>query len=75
MLTQCNVLGCRIDLYFNDYELAIEIDEKVHCERNIDYERLKSIEQELGCEFIGTDPSKEGFDIVKAINEIFIHIK
>ena len=25
--TQCKVLGYRIDLYFQDYKLAIEIDE------------------------------------------------
>ena len=27
MQTQYNVLGYRIDLYFHDYKLAIEIDE------------------------------------------------
>ena len=32
--TQCKVLGYRIDLYFQDYKLAIEIDENWHSDRN-----------------------------------------
>ena len=36
MQTQYSVLGYRIDLYFYDYRLAIEIDEKGYKERNID---------------------------------------
>ena len=38
MQTQFNVLGYRIDLYFHDYKLSIEIDEDGHSDRNIDYE-------------------------------------
>ena len=33
------------------------------------------MEQKLGCEYIRIDPDKEGFDIFKAINEIFRYIK
>ena len=29
----------RIDLYFHDYRLAIEIDEFDHCDRDIEYEK------------------------------------
>ena len=49
MQTQYNVLGYRIDLYYHDYKLAIEIDNNGHSNRNIDYEikRQKAIEQEL----------------------------
>ena len=36
METQYNVLNYRIDLYLQDYKLAIEIDEKRHRSRNID---------------------------------------
>ena len=32
------VLGYRIDLYFYEYKLAIEIDELGHNDRNADYE-------------------------------------
>ena len=30
MQTQYSVLGCRIDLYFHDYKVAIEVDENGH---------------------------------------------
>ena len=75
--TQYNVLSYTIDFYFHDCKLAIEIDENGHNDRNIDYEikRQKAIEQELGCKFIRIDPNQEYFDIFRAINEIFRHIK
>ena len=60
MQTQYNVLSYRIDLYFHDYKLAIEIDENEHSERNIDYEIKRQ---------------KEGFNIFRTINEIFKYIK
>ena len=74
---QYNVSGYRIDLYFLDYKLAIETDENGHSDRNIGYKikKQKAIEQELNCEFIRIDPGKIDFDIFKAINEIFRHIK
>ena len=34
MQTQYKVLGYRIGLYFQDYKLAIEIDESWHSDRN-----------------------------------------
>ena len=76
MQTQHNFLGYWIDLYFYDYKLAIEIDEYGHSDRNIDYQikSKKTIEQELGCEFIRIHPDKD-FDIFKTINKIFRHIK
>ena len=33
--TQYSVLGYRIDLYFHEYKLAIEVDELGHIYRNI----------------------------------------
>ena len=39
MKTQYNVLSYRIDLYFHDYMVSIETDEKEHNNRNIDYEK------------------------------------
>ena len=75
MQRQNSALDYRIDLYFHEYKLAIEIDENNHSNRNIDYEikRQKAIEQDLGFKFIIIDPHKEEFDIFKAINEIFRH--
>ena len=77
MQTHFNVLLYRISLYFHEYKLAIEIDENGHSDRNIDFEikRGKAIEQGLICKCIRIDPDKEDFDIFRAINEIFKHIK
>ena len=82
MQTQYSVLVYRIDLYFHDYTLAIEIDEQEqdengHSYRNIDYKikRQKAIEQELGCMLLRVDPDKKDFSIFKAIDGIFRHIK
>ena len=39
MQTRYNVLGYRIELFFHDCKLAIEIDENGHSDRNIDYDK------------------------------------
>ena len=77
MQTQYSVLGYRIDLYFHDYKLAIEVDEKGHKNRNIDHEikRQEVIKEKLGCKFIRINPDEENFNIFKAMNEIHRHIK
>ena len=77
MQIQYSVLGYKIDIYYHDHRLAIEVDEKRHKDRNINDEiqRQKAIEKQLGCEFIRINPDKEKFNIFKAINEIHRHIK
>ena len=54
MQTQYTVIGYRIDLYFHEYKLAIEVDELGHNDRNIDYEiqRQKALKRDLNCVFI-----------------------
>ena len=75
--TNYRVLGYEIDIYFHDYKLAVGIDEKDHQDRDIscEIERQKALEKELGCKFIRNNPDKENFNIFKAQNEIFRHIK
>ena len=77
MQTQYSVLGYRIDLYFHDYKLAGEVDEKSHKDRNIDQEVKiqKALEKELVCEFIRINPDEKDFNISKAKNKVFRHIK
>ena len=77
MQTQYYVLGYMIDLYFHDKKVAIEIDENEHNDRSIDYKikNQKAREEKFGWKFIRTDPNKENFDILRAINEKFRHIK
>ena len=55
----------------------MEIDKKDHQDRDItpEIERQKELEKELGCKFIRINPDKENFNIFKAQNEIFRHIK
>ena len=71
------VLGYRIDLYFHNYMLAIEVDEFNHCDRNIDYEikRQKAIEKEFDCKFDRINPDENNFNIFESINDIHRHIK
>ena len=77
MQTQYSVLGCKIDFYFHDCILTIEVDELGHCNRNIDYEiqRQKAIEKELDCMFITINPDEIFFNTFKAINEVHKHSK
>ena len=75
--TQYTVIGYRIDLYFHEYKLAIEVDELGHNDRNIDYEiqRQRAIQKEIGCVFIRINPDEENFNIFRTINKINTHIK
>ena len=75
--THYRVLGYEIDIYFHDYKRAVQIDEKCHQDRDIsrETERQKALEEELNCKFIRINPDKENFNIFKAQNEIFSHIK
>ena len=55
----------------------MEIDEKDHQDSDIsrEIERQKALQKELCCKFIRVNPDKENFNIFKAQNEIFRHIK
>ena len=77
MQIQYSFLGCRIDLYFHKYKLAIEVDELGHADRNVnnEIERQRALERELNCVFIRINPDEKDFNILKAINEIYRHIK
>ena len=75
--THHRVLGYEIDIYFHDYKLAVEIDEKDHQDRDIsrEIEGQKALEKELSCKFIRINPDKENFNIFKAQNEILGTLK
>ena len=49
----------RIDVYFNEYLLAIEIAEKGHTDRDLIFEekRQEALEKKLGCKFIRINSS------------------
>ena len=77
METQYSILTYRVDIYFHDYKLAIEVDEKGHNDRDESYEkqRQKKIEKKLKCKFIRINPDEENFKISKLNSKIFRHIK
>ena len=56
--THYRSLEYEINLYFHDYKLAVEIDEKDHLDRdmNRERERQKALEKEVGCKFISINP-------------------
>ena len=55
----------RIDIYFTEYYLAVEIDEKGHTDRDLIFEeeREKALEKKLNCTFIRINTSRENYDI------------
>ena len=54
----------RINVYFTEYFLAVEIDEKGHTDRDLIFEekRQKALEKKLNCEFIRINTSRENYD-------------
>lgn len=62
----------RVDLYFRDYRIAVECDEKGHRNRNKVYERERqeAISEKLRCTFVRYNPHAPDFDIEKVIREI-----
>ena len=54
----------KIDMYFTEYFLAVEIDEKGYTDREIIFEKKKrkSIRKKLNCEFIRINTSKKNYD-------------
>ena len=75
--TQCSVLGYKTDPYFQEYKLAIEVDELGHNDSNIDYEtqRQRATKKELGCVLIRVYLHQKNFHIFKAMNKIHRDIK
>ena len=54
----------RIDIYFTEYFLAVEIDEKGHTDRNHIFveKRQKALEKKLNCQLIRINTSRENYD-------------
>ena len=67
MQTKYTVIGYKINLCFYKYNLATEVDELGHNDRNITYEiqRQQTLERELNCVFIRINPDAVDFSIFK----------
>ena len=72
ILLQHSVLSYKIDFYFLEFKLAIEIDANGHKGGNIDYEirRQKAIEKERDWEFIRSKLGEKNFDMDIRIDKI-----
>ena len=55
----------RIDIYLTKCCLAVEIDEKGHTDRDLEFEKKiqEALEKKLNCTFITINTSKENFDV------------
>ena len=60
---ECKYILFRIDFYFTEYLLALEIDGKGHTDRKFIFEekRQKAIEKNLNCESIQINTSKKDY--------------
>ena len=62
----------RIDLYLPDYNLAFEVDEYGHRDRDPQQERCREefLRRSLGCDFMRVDPDAPGFSIFKVCAQV-----
>ena len=64
---ECKYILFRIDIYFSECFLAVEIDEKGHTDRDLIFEekRQKALEKKLGCKCIriNTSNAKNEYDL------------
>ena len=62
-----NIYYLEFMFFFNNFLLAVEIDEKGHTDRDLIFEekRQKALEKKLGCKFIriNTSNAKHGYDL------------
>ena len=75
MFQDC-VLGYRIDAYLPPKKLAIEVDELIHQNRDLEaeIERQKAIEERLNCKYIRINPTKKSFNVFDEIGRIQVFI-
>ena len=71
------MLGYRIDLYFPDYNLAIECDENGHSDRSLaeEIQRQRRITKKINCQWLRFNPDSTDFNIFDVSNQIFTIIK
>ena len=75
ILTQYCIQSKRIDAYFSEYKLGIEVDEYNHEGRNSKYEKSRQLMIEShGITIIRTNPDAANFDMNRLINQIYMYI-
>ena len=73
----CKYILFRIDVYFTEYFLVVEIDRKGHPDRDLIFEekRHKALEKKLGWKFIRINTSKEGCDADYKVSRVQRQLK
>ena len=70
----CEYILFRIDVYFTEYFVTIEIDEQNHKGREIIFEKKRQeiLEKKFGCKFIriNTSDAERGYDTDYEVSEI-----
>ena len=75
ILTQYCIENKRLDAYFSNHKLGIEVDEYNHEGRNSNYEKSRQLMIEShGITIIRTNPDAADFDMSKLINQIYTKI-
>ena len=75
IFTQYCIENKRIDPYFSNHKLGIEVDEYNHEGRNSNYEKSRQLMIEShGITIIRTNPDAADFDMNRLINQIYKHI-
>ena len=75
ILTQYCIEKKRIDAYFSDHNLGIEIDQYNHESRNFHCEKSRQLMIEgHGITIIRTNPDAADFNMNRLINQIYKHI-
>ena len=65
----------RLDAYFSNHKLGIEVDEYNHEGRKSSYEKSRQLMKEShGITIIRTNSDAADFDIDRLINQIYTHI-
>ena len=75
IITQYWIENKRLDAYFSQYKLAIEVDEYNYEERDSSYEtNRQSMIESHGITIIKSNPDAEDFNTNKLIGQIYRHI-
>ena len=75
ILTQYCIENKRLDAYFSEYKLGIEVDKYNHEGRKFNYEKSRQLMIERhGITIIKTNPDAADFDMNRLINQIHTHI-
>ena len=75
ILTQYCIENKRLDAYFSNHKLGIEVDEYNHEGRNSNYEKSRQLMIEShGITIIRANPDAADFDMNRLINQIYKHI-